>query len=134
MGRAVVFADTSYYLAALRADDPAHSRAISETRQNHLVVTTEFIIFELGNSLSRASDLSDFLRLVATLRSSTRVKIIRLGSQLLEEGLQRMEQRPDKDWSLTDCISFLVMEDAGITDALTTDRHFEQAGFRALLR
>lgn len=48
--------------------------------------------------------------------------------------MQLYTQRPDKDWSLTDCISFVVMKQHGLTEALTADRHFEQAGFKALLR
>ena len=55
-------------------------------------------------------------------------------SELLNAGLDRMRERPDKDWSLIDCISFVVMENEGIKDALTADQHFEQAGFRALFR
>jgi uncharacterized protein len=62
------------------------------------------------------------------------VKTIRLTPVLLERGLQRLRERPDKDWPLTDCISFVVMEDEGIREALTGDRHFEQAGFTALLK
>jgi uncharacterized protein len=53
---------------------------------------------------------------------------------LLNRGLVRMSTRPDKDWSLTDCISFVVMEDEGIKEVLMADRHFEQAGFIALLK
>lgn len=68
------------------------------------------------------------------MRSSPRFKIVPLDSQLLELGLQRMGARSDKDWSLTDCISFVVMEREGIAEALTGDHHFEQAGFVALLK
>jgi hypothetical protein len=57
-----------------------------------------------------------------------------LDSQLLERAMQLMNERQDKDWSLTDCTSFIVMKDRGIHEALTADRHFEQAGFAALLK
>ena len=53
--------------------------------------------------------------------------------ELFEAGCDLYEQRPDKEWSLTDCISFVVMHNHGLTDALTADRHFQQAGFQALL-
>lgn len=129
-----VFADTSYYLAALRSDDPAHPRAIAESRIHRQIVTTEFVILEMGSAMSRASALPDFLALVEMLRSTPRVSVVPLGSSLMERGLGRMAERPDKDWSLIDCISFIVMEDMKIAEALTTDHHFEQAGFRALLR
>jgi len=71
---------------------------------------------------------------VAGLRASPRATIVPLGSQLLDRGMQLMEERQDKDWSLTDCISFVVMKEQGVQDALTADGHFEQAGFRALLK
>jgi len=129
-----VFADTSYYLAALRADDPAHLRAIAESRIPRQIVTTEFVILEMGSAMSRASALPDFLALVEMLRSTPRISVVPLGSSLMERGLRRMAERLDKDWSLIDCISFIVMEDMNIVEALTTDHHFEQAGFRALLR
>lgn len=59
--------------------------------------------------------------------------IVSVDAELFESGLARYESRPDKDWSLTDCISFVVMERHGVADALTGDHHFTQAGFRALL-
>jgi hypothetical protein len=132
--RAAVFADTSYWIALLSANDPAHSLAVDESKINRLIITTECVILELGNACHRASDHPDFLKLVARMRESPRVFVVPLDSRLLNRGLRRMEERPDKDWSLTDCISFLAMEDEGLTTALTTDKHFEQAGFTVLLR
>jgi uncharacterized protein len=129
-----VFADTSFYLALLRADDPAHDRALAESRVNRSIVTTEFILLELGNACARAEDHADFLALVEGIRASPRMAVLPLDPRLLSRGLGRMASRPDKDWSLTDCVSFVVMEDEGIREALTADRHFEQAGFTALLK
>jgi len=62
------------------------------------------------------------------------VRIVRSGPQLFQRGLKLYDERPDKEWSLTDCISFVVMKDEGISDALTGDQHFEQAGFIPLLK
>lgn len=129
-----VFADTFFYLALLRGDDPAHDRALAESRLNRTLITTEFILLELGNACARAEDHADFLALVEGMRASPRVQIIPLGSPLLNRGLALMARRPDKDWSLTDCISFVAMEEAGVGAALTGDLHFEQAGFKALLK
>jgi len=129
-----VFADTSFYLALMRGDDPVHSRALAESRAGNSIITTEFILLELGNACAHAADHADFLALVTGLRASPRATIVPLGSQLLERGMQLMGERQDKDWSLTDCISFVVMKGHGIHDALTTDKHFEQAGFTALLK
>ena len=55
-------------------------------------------------------------------------------TDLFKEGLKLYSSRPDKGWSLTDCLSFVVMKERGILDALTSDHHFNQAGFHALLR
>jgi len=129
-----VFADTFFYLALLNEDDLAHGRALAESKVKRTIVTTEFILLELGNACSRADDHADFLALVQGMRASSRISITRLGSPLLERGLELMRSRPDKDWSLTDCISFVVMNEAGINEALTGDHNFEQAGFVALLK
>jgi hypothetical protein len=129
-----VFADTFFYLALLDDAEPGHERALAESKIPRLIVTTEFILLELGNACARADDHADFLALVAGMRASLRVKIIALSSDLFNRGLARMRERNDKDWSLTDCISFVVMEDEAIHEALTGDQHFEQAGFQALLK
>lgn len=129
-----VFADTSFYLALLRTDNPAHDRAVAASRVNRTLITTEFVLLELGNACARAEDHVDFVALVAAMRASRRLRIVPLDSHLFDRGLERMASRSDKDWSLTDCISFVVMEDCGIREALTADRHFEQAGFTALLK
>jgi len=61
-------------------------------------------------------------------------EIFHVDAALQQKGVERFAARPDKDWSLTDCISFVLMEERGIRESATTDRHFEQAGFVALLR
>ena len=127
------FADTSFYLALLDERDPLHDRAVAESKANRSLITTEFIILELGNACGRAEDHADFLAVVAGMRASPRTSIIPLDSRLLQRGLDLLARRADKNWSLTDCISFVVMEDEGIQEALTTDRHFEQAGLKAQL-
>lgn len=71
--------------------------------------------------------------MVAGMRASPRTRIIPLDSRLLQRGLDLLARRADKNWSLTDCISFVVMEEEGIQEALTIDRDFEQAGFKAQL-
>ena len=129
-----IFADTSFYLALLREDDPAHRRALAESGVSRTILTTEFILLELGNACARREDHADFLALVEGMRGSPRCRIIALDTRLLNRGLERMATRSDKDWSLTDCVSFVVMEDESVRDALTADQHFEQAGFRAVLR
>ena len=128
-----VFGDTSFYLALLDERDTLHERALAESRVNRPMLTTEFIILELGNACGRSEDHADFLAVLAGIRASSRSTVIPLDSRLLQPGLDLFADRPDKDWSLTDCTSFVVMRDSDIQDALTADHHFVQAGFKALL-
>lgn len=129
----VVFADTFFYLALLDERDPAHTEALALSRTTWAIVTTEFILLELGNACARVEDHADFLALLAGIRASPRTRIVAMNSRLLQRGLDLFAARPDKHWSLTDCISFVVMQDEQLIEALTGDRHFEQAGFKPLL-
>jgi uncharacterized protein len=98
------------------------------------LVTTEWILTEFGDAYSDPKDRPDFVALCRGLTKNPRVKIVPAGTQLFQRGVDLFEKRPDKNWSLTDCISFVVMQDEGIRDALTGDHDFEQAGFVALLK
>ena len=89
---------------------------------------------ELANTLAAPVNRDLFMEWLKDLRSSPHVVIIPASHQLFERGVNLYADLPDKGWSLTDCISFLVMRDRGIVDALTADHHFEQAGFRTLLK
>ena len=128
-----VFADTSFYLALLRSDDRAHLQAVAEARVARSIVTTEAILLELGNACARAADHADYLTLTAGLRASERMRIIAFDRSLMRRGEALFAARCDKNWSLTDCTSFVVMGDLHLTVALTADRHFTQAGFQAVL-
>lgn len=130
-----IFADSFYYLAILNQNDAAHRRAvsISETIAGR-VVTTAWVLTEVADALAAPAQRPGFTTLLATLHSDPEVTIVPAKQSLFEAGTQLYSQRMDKNWSLTDCISFVVMHQNRINDALTGDRHFEQAGFRALLR
>ena len=95
---------------------------------------TEYVLWEAVNSLSAPSSRAKVPVLLARIRSDPNIEVIPASSELFEVGLQLHVQRPDKEWSLTDCISFVVMRQQKLTEALTTDHHFEQAGFSALLK
>jgi predicted nucleic acid-binding protein len=129
-----VFADTSFYLAVLSPDDAAHEKALAVGRRQRSVVLTDFVLLELGNALSGPRWRELFSRMVIHIRANANVRIIPASRALLDRGLELFSRRSDKRWSLTDCTSFAVMREEGLTDALTTDHHFEQAGFKALLR
>jgi len=89
---------------------------------------------EVGNALAKRAHRRGTVALLRALEASPQVKIVPLTDDLYRRGLALYEGRPDKDWGLTDCLSFVVMEDYGLSAALTADIHFQQAGFRALLR
>ena len=130
-----VFADSFYYLAVMNADDAAHERAVRVSDSlGGPVVTTAWVLTEVADALAAPGQRSGFLALLEALRGDPEVSIVPPNEDLFEAGISLYSRRPDKDWSLTDCISFVVMQERGMTEALTGDRHFEQAGFTALLR
>lgn len=129
------FADTFFFLAIGNPRDAAHARARAIVATDPgPIVTTAWVVTEVANSLSAPSDRRSFLGLLQGLRSNPSAEIIPPGPDLFDRGLDLYARRPDKAWSLTDCISFVVMGERGLAEALTGDHHFEQAGFRALLR
>ena len=130
-----VFADTHYFLALLNARDQAHLRAVEFSARDDLaIITTLLVVTELANSLAKSSKRTALGRLFATLEADQNTTLVWLPDGLFRRGIQYYASRNDKDWSLVDCISFIVMEEHGIHEALTADHHFEQAGFLALLK
>jgi uncharacterized protein len=130
-----VFADSFYFFALLNDKDAAHPAAKKFSAQSDApYVTTAWVLTEVADGCATPERRPAFLKLLDLLNESPDATIVPCSEELFERGIELFRQRPDKDWSLTDCISFMVMEDEGITDALTGDRHFEQAGFRALLK
>jgi len=130
-----VFADTSYYIALTNPNDEYAAAACECTRElGGELVTTAWVLTEVANHLRQAPNRPLLLSLVADLRSDRRVTIVPPTLELFDRGLRLYGERPDKDWSLTDCISFVVMHERGISEALTGDHHFEQAGFTVLLK
>ncbi len=130
-----VFADSFYYFALLSRTDAAHQWAVDFSRTFHgSVVTTDWVLTEVADGLAASDKRHGFVALRQNLAADRNVMIIPANSELFHRGCGLYERRPDKDWSLTDCISFVVMEEHGITEVLTGDHHFEQAGFAALLK
>ena len=128
-----VFADTSFLLALCNAHDRNHSAAQRVSVEVwSRVVLTDYVLLELANGLARASDKPVFTCLLSRIRGSSRFEIVHVCEELRERGLRAYSRYVDKDWSLTDCISFLVMREKGIREALTFDAHFRQAGFKVL--
>ena len=129
------FGDTFYFLALLNPKDGAHVRAVAlASRMTERLVTTTWVLTELGDALAAPSNRPAFSELLGLLRSDPDVEIVPETANLFDRGVDLYTRRLDKAWSLTDCISFVVMTERGIVEALTGDHHFEQAGFRALLK
>jgi hypothetical protein len=130
-----VFADSSYYVALLSPRDQHHADAVRLSASlRRPIVVTEFVLIELTNALSSLESRIRAVALWSHLQNDPTVTIVPATTELLERGRHLYADRSDKEWSLTDCISFVVMHDHGVTEALTADHHFEQAGFAALLR
>ncbi len=129
-----VFADTFYFLALLNDRDAAHDRAVSASRAPGLrLVTTELVLVELADALCRPGQREEAMALWNVVQTDPTFRLIPTTSELIKRGRELYGERPDKEWSLTDCISFVVMREEQLTEALTGDRHFEQAGFKPVL-
>lgn len=133
-----VFLDTAYAIALSSESDKHHKRAMDLAEQlektGTRLVTTRAVQLEIGNALSKRRYRHAAIRLLDSLEADPMVKIIPLSEKLYAQALQLYRERQDKEWGLVDCISFIIMTKRNLTEALTTDEHFQQAGFRALLK
>ena len=128
-----LFADSWYYIALLLKSDQAHADVIAFTKNlDAKVFTTAWVLTEVANMLSAPRFRSEFLSLLDDLEMNQNVVVVGPDRQIFRQGIELYRSRADKEWSLTDCISFVVMSREKLTDVLTNDRHFEQAGFKTL--
>jgi predicted nucleic acid-binding protein len=132
----VVFADTGYWEAVLNPNDKLHAKAqaASVALGKVRLLTTEMVLDELLAALSKVPVRPFAIRGVEAIRTNPNVEVVPQTSLQFSTAFDRYRSMADKEWSLTDCASFNVMRERGLTDALAHDRHFEQAGFVALLR
>ncbi len=135
--REKIFVDTAAFVGILVSRDENHQSAIkvmSDLRARKArLFTTEAVLFELANALSAVEFRARVVSFIDTLRRLSSFEIIPTNAELFENALRLYRERPDKEWSLTDCTSFVVMRERGINLAFTSDKHFEQAGFVRLL-
>jgi len=131
-----VFLDSAFAIALSVETDSFHQKAvqISENLDDVILVTTRAILLEIGNALSKRPFRKASVVLLKSLEADENVIIIPLSEELYQKGMSLFTKRNDKEWGLIDCISFVVMDERGITAALTTDTHFQQAGFHVLMR
>lgn len=132
------FLDSSYLIALAHINDQYHKKAlqlaVTVEQGNIKLVTTRAVLLEIGSALCRNKTRREAIQLINALETSTQVAIVPVTEEVAAEGWKLFCQRPDKEWSWTDCISIVVMRARGMTKALTSDQHFEQAGFTALIR
>lgn len=137
MPKPQLFLDTAYIYALFNTRDQWHATAIEWQERlqtdNCLLVTTQLILVEIGNGLSGQRFRKEAGSIIRSLQESPLVNVIPVDPVTFAQAFDLFELRQDKDWGLTDCYSFVVMQDLGLTDSLTTDDHFHQAGFNALL-
>jgi len=130
------FLDAFFAVALFNRRDRDHASAqawLARVRTAREVWTTEAVLLEIGDGLSVA-DRRGAVAFIGWLKQARNVRVVAVDTGLFERGLALYAAREDKTWGLTDCISFVVMQEQKITGALTGDEHFEQAGFKALMK
>jgi predicted nucleic acid-binding protein len=134
---AELFLDAAYAIALSSPRDQCHVRAMELAGQIRAagipIVTTQAVVLEIGNALSKGRLRQSGIALIESLERDSNIEIVPLSEELLVRAFHLFRSRPDKEWGLTDCVSFVVMTERGLTEALTADDDFRQAGFRTLL-
>jgi len=133
-----VFADTAYWLALTNPFDQHHDKATraSAALEGKRIITSDAVLTEYLNALA---DTGSAVRLAAvrsveSILHNPDVTVVPQTRKVFLKGFALYKARPDKGYSLTDCVSMTIMRQRKIANALTTDRHFEQEGFVALMR
>lgn len=133
-----LFLDTSFSIGLVSPKDQIHEKAISwseKIEESKIpIVTTQAVLLEIGNALSKSAFRQVGIGLLQHFENDPDTTVVSLTDEIYNKAFELFRDRPDKEWGLVDCISFVVMRERGIEAALTADEHFVQAGFRALLR
>ena len=129
-----IFIDTLFVVALINPRDQYHAKAteLAAKYENHPFLVSDAVLLEIGNGLAR-NYKQEAIEVIEDFFDSEEVEIVRLTPELFERAFELYKKYKDKDWGLIDCISFIVMTEAGVNQALTFDQHFEQAGFEALM-
>lgn len=132
---ATTFIDTLFVVATINQRDQRDQRAaeLAVALRGQRFLTTEAILLEIAIALARKYR-DQAVKVIETFLSSADIEVVPLTPQLFRKAFEVYKAHVDKEWSLIDCVSFVVMRQAGIQDAATFDQHFVQAGFRALMR
>ncbi len=129
-----IFVDTLFVVALINPRDQYHAKAgeLAAKYEDNPLLVTDAVLLEIGNGLAR-NYKQEAIDVIEDFLDSEEVQIVRLTTELFERAFDLYKKYEDKDWGLIDCISFIAMKDAGVTEALTFDQDFEQAGFKALM-
>lgn len=137
MNRSPVFVDTGYFRALIDSNDRFHHVATAWRNRLKItprsLVTTTAVLLELGNQFTKPIAFNAAMPVFKSVVEDARFSIVPIDLVSIKAALQYRIRMQDKSWGLVDCTSFLVMRSLDITEALACDKHFEQAGFRALL-
>ena len=129
-----VFADTYYWLAMINPRDGAHQEAVALSQSlTQSLVTTAWILTEVGDAMCVPANRPTFGKLLERLANDPETTVVPAEQKWFDRGAAFYAARLDKKWPLTDCISFVIMQEFGLTDSLTADGDFTQAGFRILM-
>ena len=133
-----VFVDAAFLIALAVESDQWHRVAIAWQRKaehgRFALLTTWAVLLEVGNSLAKLQFREAGAQLIESVLADPSFTVLPLSEPFLRGGFDLFSRRDDKEWGLTDCLSFVAMDQHGIREALTSDEHFQQAGYRALLR
>lgn len=129
------FIDTLFVVALVNQRDQYHGRAmeLADRFEGQPFLITDAVLLEIGNALAR-NYKEQAIEILEDFLTADDVQMVRLTQALFDEAFTLYKTHRDKEWGLTDCVSFVVMRQEGVIEALTFDQHFVQAGFRALLR
>jgi uncharacterized protein len=131
----LVFADAFYFIARLNRHDQYHDRVVEYSRHFRAqLLTTDWVLMEVADALAQSGCRGRVREFVHHLRCLAAYEVVPATRELFDRALDFYHQRTDKGWTLTDCVSFVIMHERNMTEALTGDKHFEQAGFVALLK
>ncbi|GAB4581807.1 MAG: type II toxin-antitoxin system VapC family toxin [Anaerolineales bacterium] len=130
-----IFIDTAFVLALINARDKYHAQAIqlAEQYEAHPLIVTDAVLLEIGNALAR-SHKPQAVEVIERFLAAEEVEVVHLSPTLFRKAFSMYRKYQDKEWGLVDCVSFVVMHEFEIRQALTFDQHFTQAGFGALMQ
>lgn len=128
-----VFVDSYALIAFLNGKDEAHANVVEYLEgYRGKFVTTEWVLMEVADALARTRARQAVIEFLQTVRSDPNYEVVACDQPAYDSGFDLFSSYHDKDWSLTDCISFGAMKERALQQALTGDKHFRQAGFHAV--